>query len=343
MSQLPTGTVTMLFTDVEGSTRLLARSRDGYAEVIAAHRGILDSARERHRGELVDTQGDSSFLAFRGALEAISAAAEIQRAHTAYEWPPDAVVRVRIGVHSGEPVVAEGRYIGLDVHRASRICDAGHGGQVLVSRTTQALVEGELGAGLSLRDLGEHHLKDLDRPERLFQLEVDGLGAQFPELNTTGRHAGAALKVVLADDSVLLRAGIASLLEQAGFEVVGQADNADDLLRRSGSPARRGVVDIRMPPTQTDEGLRAAREIRAALPGDRRAGALAVRRGRRTRSSCSPTAPRASATCSRTGSPTWTTSSTPCAASPTGGSALDPAVVRQLVGRRRAATTRWMS
>jgi len=177
-------------------------------------------------------------------------------------------VRVRMGIHTGEPVLAEDRYIGLDVHRAARICDAGHGGQVLISSTALALAGGDLPQGVTVRDLGEHHLRDLDRPERLHQLVIDGLDQEFAEPNTIGRHAGESLKVVLADDSVLLREGVARLLEEADFEVVGQVDNADDLLRRIGfSKPDVAIVDIRMPPTHTDEGLQAAARIRERFPG----------------------------------------------------------------------------
>ena len=268
MPQLPIGTVTFLFTDIEGSTKLLSRLRDGYAGVQNDHRALLRTAVAGAGGEEVDTQGDSSFFAFRGAREAISAAVAAQRAHAGHEWPEDGEVRVRMGIHTGEPVLAEDRYIGLDVHRAARICDAGHGGQVLISSTALALTGGDLPQGVTVRDLGEHHLRDLDRPERLHQLVIDGLNQDFAEPNTIGRHAGESLRVVLADDSVLLREGVARILEEADFEVVGQVDNADDLLRRIGfSKPDVAIVDIRMPPTHTDEGLQAAAKIRERFPG----------------------------------------------------------------------------
>jgi DNA-binding NarL/FixJ family response regulator len=165
-------------------------------------------------------------------------------------------------------VIAEDRYVGLDVHRAARICDAGHGGQVLLSNTTHALLEGDLPDGTSTRELGDAHLKDLDRPEHLHQLDIAGLETTFPALNTTGRAAGTPIRVVLADDSVLLREGVARILSEADFEVVGQVANADDLLRRIGfSKPDVAIVDIRMPPTNTDEGLQAARAIRERFPG----------------------------------------------------------------------------
>ena len=265
---LPTGTVTFLFTDIEGSTRLVNKLRDGYAAVMSKHQEILREAFARHNGEEVDTQGDSTFWVFRGAREAVAAAADAQHGMAGHSWPEGAEIRVRMGIHTGEPVIAEDRYVGLDVHRAARICDAGHGGQVLLSNTTHALLEGDLPDGTSTRELGDAHLKDLDRPEHLHQLDVAGLETAFPALNTTGRAAGTPIRVVLADDSVLLREGVARILSEADFEVVGQVANADDLLRRIGfSKPDVAIVDIRMPPTNTDEGLQAARAIRERFPG----------------------------------------------------------------------------
>ena len=139
---------------------------------------------------------------------------------------------------------------------------------MLISSTALALTGGDLPQGVTVRDLGEHHLRDLDRPERLHQLVIDGLNQEFAEPNTIGRHAGQSLRVVLADDSVLLREGVARILEEADFDVVGQVDNADDLLRRIGfSKPDVAIVDIRMPPTHTDEGLQAAARIRERFPG----------------------------------------------------------------------------
>jgi hypothetical protein len=167
MRELPTGTVTFLFTDVEGSTRLLQEHGGRYADLLAEHRRVLRAAFVRHGGVEVDTQGDAFFVAFASAREAVAAAAEGQ---AALSGP----VPVRIGLHTGEAQVTEEGYVGLDVHRAARIAAAGHGGQVLLSRSTRDLVEGEV------RDLGEHRLKDLSAPERLYQL---GEG-EFPRLRT---------------------------------------------------------------------------------------------------------------------------------------------------------------
>jgi predicted ATPase len=166
---LPSGTVTFLFTDIEGSTRLLHEHGDRYVELLTEHRRVLRDAFARHGGVEVDTQGDAFFVAFARASDALGAAADGQAALTG------GPIRVRMGLHTGEPVATDEGYVGIDVHRAARIAAAGHGGQVLLSQSTRDLVAGE-----TIRDLGEHRLKDLSAPERLFQLG-DG---DFPRLKT---------------------------------------------------------------------------------------------------------------------------------------------------------------
>jgi len=178
--RLPRGTVTFLFSDIEGSTRLLARLRDRYAEVLGEHHRALRTAFAEHRGHEVHTEGDAFFVAFARATDAIAAAVAAQRTLAAHDWPEDVDLRVRMGLHTGEAEVWADDYVGLDVHRAARICAAAHGGQVLVSAATRELVAGELESGVGLRDLGEHRLKDLERPERLFQIVAGGLPADFP-------------------------------------------------------------------------------------------------------------------------------------------------------------------
>jgi len=167
---LPTGTVTFLFTDIEGSTRLLHELGDRYAEVLADHRRTLREAIAANAGVEVDTQGDAFFVAFSRASDAVEAAAQAQRSLDA------GLVRVRMGIHTGEPSVTDEGYVGMDVHRGARVMAAGHGGQVLLSQTTRELLDD----GFELRDLGEHRLKDLSAPQRLFQLG-DG---EFPPLKT---------------------------------------------------------------------------------------------------------------------------------------------------------------
>lgn len=185
MVRLPTGTVTFLFTDIEGSTRLIQDLGDTiYAQVLAEHRELLRKAFHAHAGVEVETQGDGFLVAFESARHAVMAAVEAQRAVAARRWPEDHAVRVRMGLHSGEPVRSGNGYAGLDVHRAARICQAGHGGQILLSTTTRDLVADDLPAGVSLRDLGEHRLKDLARPQRLFETAGVGMLADFPPLRT---------------------------------------------------------------------------------------------------------------------------------------------------------------
>ncbi|MGH3033151.1 MAG: adenylate/guanylate cyclase domain-containing protein [Gaiellaceae bacterium] len=184
MADLPKGTVTFLFTDIEGSTRLLKQLRERYAGVLTEHQRILRAVFAEAGGQEVDTQGDAFFVAFRGAKDAVAAAVAAQRALAAHAWPDGLAVRIRMGIHTGEPTVGADRYVGLGVHRAARICSAGHGGQVLLSNATRELIEDELPSDVDLLDLGEQHLKDIDRPERIFQLEIDGLPAEFPPLKT---------------------------------------------------------------------------------------------------------------------------------------------------------------
>ncbi len=165
MAELPTGTVTFLFTDIEGSTRLLSELGERYAEVLAKHRLVFTNAIEQHGGVVVDTQGDAFFVAFGRAADAVAAAEEAQQ---------ELEIPVRMGIHTGEPELTAGGYVGMDVHRAARICAAAHGRQVVVSQATRDLVE------IPLLDLGEHRLKDLGQPLRLYQLGED----EFPSLHS---------------------------------------------------------------------------------------------------------------------------------------------------------------
>jgi class 3 adenylate cyclase len=192
MAELPSGTVTFLFSDVEGSTRLLTWLRDRYSEVLAEHQRLLRTAFDEHDGREVHTEGDAFFVAFARASDAIAAAVSAQRALASGRWPEGVDVRVRMGVHTGEADVRQDDYVGLDVHRAARICAAGHGGQVLISSSTRELVADELPGDVALRDLGEHRLKDLDRPEHLFQLVVGDLPSDFPPLAAVSPVPAAA-------------------------------------------------------------------------------------------------------------------------------------------------------
>jgi YVTN family beta-propeller protein len=184
VDELPIGTVTFLFTDIEGSTQLLKQMRDRYGEALEDHQQILREAFVEHGGHEIDTQGDSFFVAFRRAKDAVSAAIECQRRLAEHVWPENTELRVRMGIHTGEPAMGGERYVGLGVHRAARICAAGHGGQVLLSQTARELLRDDPIPDVSLRGLGEHQLKDMDEPERLYQLVAPGLLDVFPELKT---------------------------------------------------------------------------------------------------------------------------------------------------------------
>ena len=206
-SQLPAGVVTLLFSDIEGSTRLLRDLGDAYDEALAEHRRIVRGAVAAHGGVEVDTQGDAFFVAFARASDAVGAAVDAQRALAG------GPVRVRMGLHTGEPRVTAEGYVGVDVHRAARIAAVGHGGQVLLSQATWALVE------VGARDLGPHRLRDLSVPERIFQLEIEGLPAEFPPLRT-------------------LEAG-SSNLPSPGTSFVGRADELASIDHLLDDPACR--------------------------------------------------------------------------------------------------------
>jgi DNA-binding NarL/FixJ family response regulator/class 3 adenylate cyclase len=330
MPDLPDGTVTLVFTDVEGSTQLVRQLGDAYAQLLGDHRRLLQEAVEEARGHVVDHRGDEFFLVFDDPHRAAVAVTSAQRAFATHAWPEGVELRVRMGLHTGKPTFRDGAYYGLDVHRAARIAQAGSGGQILLSQETRE----ELHLSFELEDLGEHELPGLGETERLFQLTIPGLPARFPPLSTA-RKGFRGMRVVLADDSVLLREGIARLLEDAGFEVVAQSGTADDLVRHVGMHKPDvALVDIRMPPTQTDEGLRAAKQIRERWP---ETGVLVLSQyvepgyamellgenaegvGYLLKDRVSDVDEFAAAV-RRVGE---------------GGSALDPAVVSQLVGRRR--------
>jgi DNA-binding NarL/FixJ family response regulator len=247
--------VTLLFTDIEGSTRLVQELGDGYPAALEEHRRLVRSSVDETGGSEMDCRGDEFAAVFDAPEEAVTAARKIQERHPG-------PLRVRVGIHTGDPLRVDGSYVGVDVHRTSRICNAGHGGQVLLSETTHA----GLREPLDVLDLGPHQLRGLETPEHIYQLDS---AATFPPLRAdVAEHGlGARLRVVVADDSVLLREGVARLLDDAGFNVVGQAGNGDELLLkvRSYTPDV-AIVDIRMPPTHTDEGLQAAKEIRERYP-----------------------------------------------------------------------------
>ncbi len=184
VSQLPTGTVTFLFTDIQGSTLLLRRLGERYATLLADHHRLLRGAFQEQGGMEVETLGDGLFFVFPTAKAALLAAISAQRAVFGHAWPDGASVRVRMGLHTGEALSGETGYVGIDVHRAARISAAGHGGQILLSQTARDLVREDLPEGVRLLDLGEHRLKDLANPRRLFQVVSDTLPSDFPPLKS---------------------------------------------------------------------------------------------------------------------------------------------------------------
>jgi DNA-binding NarL/FixJ family response regulator/class 3 adenylate cyclase len=252
--------ITFFFSDIQDSTGLLGRLADDYPPMLATARELIRNAVEQEGGREVDRRGDEHFCVFDEAEAGASAALTVQRAFAAQDWPGNERVRVRIGLHRGEAESAEDGYVGIDVHRASRICQAAHGGQVLVSADVASAL------GPKAQDLGTFVFRGLGRPERIYQLVADDLPAEFPPLRGARAH-NDAVRAVIADDSTLLREGLARLLEDVGIEVIAQASDADELMLkvRSYHPDV-AIVDIRMPPAQSDEGIRAAREIREKHP-----------------------------------------------------------------------------
>ncbi len=218
MAELPTGTVTMLFSDIEGSTLLLSRLGSAYAEALDGQRKVLRKAWAAHGGTEMGTEGDSFFVVFPTAPDAVAAATQAQRELASYPWPGGERVRVRMGIHTGSPTVHDGGYVGMDVHRAARIAGAAHGGQVVVSSATAELVS--LGDDVRLRDLGSHRLKDIPAPEHLFQLAMEGLQTEFPSLKTLG--AASSLPVpttpLVGRDGEL--AELTALLRSPGVRLV---------------------------------------------------------------------------------------------------------------------------
>jgi class 3 adenylate cyclase/streptogramin lyase len=214
VSELPRGTVTLLFTDVEGSTQLQHRLGESYQEVVAVHRRLLEEAFAEHEGVVVDRQTESFFVAFARARQAVEAAAAAQRALAEHAWPDGAQVKVRMGIHSGDPDVAGDRYVGLAVSRAARICASAHGGQVLLSSSTRALLSDH--ERTALRNLGAYRLKDFSEAEPISQLVVDGLPSQFPPLRTEAAPSRRKWLLVAAAGLLLVGAIVGAVVALTG-------------------------------------------------------------------------------------------------------------------------------
>jgi class 3 adenylate cyclase len=232
VTELPSGTVTFLFSDIEGSTRLMQRLGDGWADVLATHNRLLREAFAAAGGREVDRQGDAFFAVFPRAREAVAAAVAAQRALGAEPWPDGVQLRVRMALHTGEPAVGEEGYLGVDVVRASRICGLASGGQVLISETTRALVRGK-GDELEFVDLGTHALKDLDEPERLFAVGTEGLSREL------------ALRAPVQTGAVPARfEGRANQLAERARKALEQADVRVEELDQIGPRIEQGVADM---------------------------------------------------------------------------------------------------
>jgi DNA-binding NarL/FixJ family response regulator/class 3 adenylate cyclase len=327
----PTGTVTFLLADVEGSSTMQSDERVDYPAVLGQIRRLLREAVESSSGQEVDAVGDELLAVFAEPDRAVHAAYAAQRAMRDAEWPEFLRVRIRIGLHTGTPSIGAEGYTGIDLVRTSRIANAGHGGQILASAAAVAAAD-----GVTTRDLGEHRLERLPEPEHIYQLLADDLAQDFPPLRNTSATVGTSIRVALADDSVLLREGVARLLGESGFEVVSQAGDAEDLLRHVGLyKPDVAVVDIRMPPTHTDEGLRAARTIRERFPDT---GVLVLSQYVESGYALDLLSESAEGVGyllkDRVSDVEQFAESVRRVAD--GGSALDPAVVSQLIGRRRA-------
>jgi class 3 adenylate cyclase/catechol 2,3-dioxygenase-like lactoylglutathione lyase family enzyme len=230
---LPAGTVTFLFSDVEGSTQLARQLGERYPSVLDDHARLLRAAFEEHGGHEIDTQGDSFFAAFPRAKDAVLAAAAAQCALVEHEWPEGGELRVRMGLHTGEAAMREDRYLGVAVHHAARVCSAGHGGQVLLSQSTTAVLEDERLDGIEVRELGHHQLKDFDRPERIFQLVIPGCRAEFPPLRAQ-YHLGRLIDHVhlRVRDLEASKRFYGAVLEALGRSLSGEGDGyfwADEL------------------------------------------------------------------------------------------------------------------
>jgi class 3 adenylate cyclase len=282
MPNLPSGTVTFLFSDIEGSTAHLKRlGDDGYPALLAIHRRLVRETFALHDGQEIDTQGDAFFYSFPRARGAVAAAVAVQRAHEREPWPDGVTVRIRLGLHTGEPVVGEEGYTGLDVVRAARISAVARGGQVLLSETTRAIVAGDLPEGIEMRALGEQRLKDIDRPEALYELRIPDVhvteAAAVPASPPT--DVAPAAGVVPVPESVLT--GLESYLpaDTPGWVrgLTRQAATLGDRTRQS--IEERALAELASDP-----------ELAAALPGGL-SSLFQQRAGKQTRSSIPPLPP----------------------------------------------------
>jgi class 3 adenylate cyclase len=236
MDELPQGTITLLFTDVDHSTELVKRLQEDSGEILAQHRELLRAAFTAYRGAEVDTQGDAFFVAFERVRSAVEAAVAAQRTLAAHDWPSEAPLKVRMGLHTGNPHGAEHGYSGVAVHRAARICTLGHGGQVLLSRASAGILDDEDIPGVGLRDLGEHRLKDFDRPERVYQLRIEGLPNDFPPLRSVDEQLvlSGTVTIVTVEGRRMMRRMKELSAEQFGVLLRAYQRLVSEVLQESG-------------------------------------------------------------------------------------------------------------
>ena len=263
MAELPVGTVSLLFSDVEGSTGLLSRLGPAYADALDGQRRTLRKAWAEYGGTELGTEGDSFYVAFPTAGQAVAAAAQAQQEIASSQWPAGERLRVRMGIHTGSPAVHDGAYVGMDVHRAARIAGAAHGGQVVLSQTTAHLAEDNLPPKVGLRDLGSHRLKDIPKAERLYQLTIDGLESEFPPPRTLGTASSLprpATPLVgrdqeLAELSALLTARALRLLTLTGPGGSGKTRLAVALAQTSLEQFPDGVFFVPLAAATTGDGM----------------------------------------------------------------------------------------
>jgi class 3 adenylate cyclase len=266
---LPTGTVTFLFSDIEESTNLVRRLGDGvFAAIRADHRRILRDAFAAHGGREIDTAGDGFFIAFDSARSAALAAIGVQLELATFIWPEDVEVRVRIGLHTAEPHLADDGYVGVGVHRAARICDAAHGGQILLSNATAGIVEDAELPGVELIDLGEHRLKGLPHKQRLLQLQVPGLSSEFAPPRTPEADAQApGVATFVHTDLVGWRHVIYELGDEASASLTTDYLGAVTTVveTNNGIVLERGGDHVLAAFTSASDAVRAAAALRKAV------------------------------------------------------------------------------
>jgi class 3 adenylate cyclase len=247
---LPSGTVTFAFTDIEGSTALLKRLGGRYESLLADHRRIVRDTFTGANGVEIDAQGDAFFFAFGRARDAVAAAVDVQRAHVAHTWPDGVQLRVRLGLHTGEPALGTEGYLGLDVVRAARLCTLARGGEVLLSETTRLLAGSSLPEGVSIFPLGERQLKDIDQPEHVYELAIDGVSPGADEVPAQTPEAGADL-------GDLLKASIEQRVQRELLQAFGDpADDAQDDLEVDELAGRTADLGERIA-AKVDAALRA--------------------------------------------------------------------------------------